>query len=243
MAGLIKKFKLKSNPVSIRRVVIAEALAATVCAHAVLFALFYYRPAVAPRAASKVAQITLFSADSVSPERRAMAENWLANHDPAAIGRSDRTGSPLERIKTVTRSEPPSREFPEVEIKPGEHRPIEPGLLPVEESKVSPLPGRTPAEAVFPRFAPVEYPEMLFDGKKAAMTLPAELRRMGKSLNAAETEVQIGFDPVLESGRFRVVRSSGSVRLDLQLARELMRQYPERNGTFVIRWSEGGGKL
>ncbi len=242
MTGLIAKFKLKSNPVSIRRTVIVEALVVTVAAHALLFSLFYYRPAVAARPESKVARITLFNADSVSPEHRARIEGWLAGHDPAAIGRSDRAGSPLTRLKTASRPEPPVRDFPEVEVAPGEYRAVAPQTLPVSAAPSSPVFERAPAEPVFPRIAPVGYPEVLLDGRKSAVALSEELCNMGKSLNAHDTEIELRFDPALETGRFRVVRSSGSVRLDLLAARELMRQYPERNAVVLIRWSEERGQ-
>ncbi len=241
MTGLIAKFKLKSNPVSIRRTVIVEALVVTVAAHALLFSLFFYRPAVATRPESKVARITLFNPDSVSPERRARIEGWLAGHDPAAIGRSDRAGSPLARLNTSPRPEPPAREFPEIEPAPGEYRAVSPQILPVAEVSPSPVFSGAPVAPVFPKLAPVGYPEVSIDGKKSDIALSEELRNMGKALNAHDTEIELTFDPKLEISRFRVLRGSSSARLDLLAARELIRQYPERNALVLIRWNEGGG--
>lgn len=243
MTGLIRK--LKSNPIDIRKVIVGEALLVTLAAHLLLLFLFGYRPLIAPQTNARAAEITLYNLEKAAPERREVAAEWLAAHDPGAIARSDAAGSPLTRLSRPGRPEPARRDIGEPELTAAERLALAPQTLPVTALPPS---LRLPGEDGGPEFKltlpPRRFPEAISDGRLLEVKFTAETLELAARIGAADTTLLFRRGAGDEV-RFQVLRSSGSPKLDMLAVRQLL-SGGFKPGNYVevtIRWNpEGHGK-
>ena len=204
------------------RLIVLEAILATLLGHALLLFLFVPAPPVPAGTPPRTAGIALFNLNNASPEGVARMENWMAIHDPSHIARSDTVASPTARLPQPLRNLPADRPRPEPGVSLPPHSPSPP-----DHVRASPAPGiPLYPEAVFalkiPQTAAQLPPQVLQDGRPISLDLPPEALELSRSIHATCTRLLLRRETRDGQIRFTILQTGGSAKLDLLAARLLI---------------------
>ncbi len=229
------------------RLIILEAVLATLLGHALLLFLFVPAAPAPTGTPTRTAGIALFNLNNAAPEGAARMENWMAIHDPSLIARSDTVASPTARLPQPLRRLPADRPRPE----PGVSLPPR-APEPPEHLIASPAPGiPLYPEATFtlqiPKTVNQLPPQVLQDGSPIAFTLPQEALELSRSIHATSTRLLLHRDGKAGQVRFTILQTGGSAKLDLLAARLLVGDATRlKIGTdpveFQILWNPAAGE-
>jgi hypothetical protein len=244
--SMLKSPGTKNDPARNRRIVVMEAAAVTVAVHALLAAVFYYKPDVPPPKRQDTGRIELLNLANLPPERRAGFERWLDIHSPSHIARADSPHAPTAQLPPLTRNTPGDLPPPDLFIPPAERRTAAPEAL-----ATSAAAGGRAFEVVTRtaelKVEPLDYPRIIADGIwKLDVKLPPEAVKTAAALQIDRSEIEFYRVGAFEAPRFRITRSSGSAKFDLDNVRALLPAVNSLVGadeTLAVKiiWKAGGG--
>lgn len=235
-----------NDPARNRRIIVLEAAAVTVAVHALLAAVFYYKPDTPPPKRQDTGRLELLNLANMPPERRAGFERWLDIHSPSHIARADSPHAPTAQLPPLIRNTPGDLPPPDLFIPPAERRTAAPEALAAAaatEGRAFEVVTRTAELHV----APLDYPRVIADGvRKLEVTLPPEAVKTAAALQIDRSEIEFYRVGAFEAPRFRITRSSGSAKFDLDNVRALLPAVDPAVGvgetlTVKIIWKAGGG--
>lgn len=243
---MFKSSGTPNDPARNRRIIVLEAAAVTIAAHALLAAVFYYKPDAPPPKRQDTGRIELLNLTNLPPERRAGFERWLDIHSPSHIARADSPHAPTAQLPPLVRNTPGDLPPPDLFVPPEERRTAAPEALATSaaaEGRAFDVITRTAEWQV----APLDYPRIIADGvRKPELKLPPEAAKTAAALQIDRSEIEFYRVGAFEAPRFRITRSSGSAKFDLDNVRALLPAVNPLIGadeTLAVQiiWKAGGG--
>ncbi len=229
------------------RLIVLEAMLATLLGHALLLFLFVPAPPAPAAAPTRTAGIALFNLNNAPPEKVMHMENWMAMHDPALIARSDTAASPTARLPQPRRSLPADRPRPEPGVSLPPRVPAPPEHLITVPAPGIPLYPEATFELKIPAAAHSFPPQVLCEGRPIVLQIPQEALELSRSIHATCTRIRLRRDDREGPVRFTVLETGGSAKLDLLAARLLVGDAARlKIGTepveFRILWNPAAGE-